>query len=214
MLSVNLKLMWVNKMNLFGRKEMKHSQAYTDFKAQLKAVGRQRMEGYDPNLLEKITEQERNEVEKDIWNHFMNKNDADLAVLMPALKNYDGIAALKKKLAEFKIPSYGSADIALALFEATEEEKYLDIIMENYRGLAVNTPIAVGLAGLAKKPGVYDLLVDIYLHDKDEANRGQAIVGLLWRDGKLNSVNDPMEIADKIELIKAFKLDSEEAGNQ
>ena len=144
----------------------------------------------------------------------MNKNDADLAVLMPALKNYDGIAALKKKLAEFKIPSHGSADIALALFEATEEEKYLDIIMENYRGLAVNTPIAVGLAGLAKKPGVYDLLVDIYLHDKDEANRGQAIVGLLWRDGKLNSVNDPMELFDKIDLIKAFKLDSEEAGNQ
>ena len=68
------------------------------------------MEGYDPNLFDKITEQERNEVEKDIWNHFMNKNDADLAVLMPALKNYDGIAALKKKLAEFKIPSYGSAD--------------------------------------------------------------------------------------------------------
>ena len=87
---------------------MKHSQAYTDFKAQPKATGRQRMEGYDPNLFDKITEQERNEVEKDIWNHFMNKNDADLAVLMPALKNYDGIAALKKKLAEFKIPSYGS----------------------------------------------------------------------------------------------------------
>ena len=141
-----------------------NSEAYTDFKAQLKATGRQRMEGYDPNLFDKITEQERSEVEKDIWNHFMKKNDADLAVLMPALKNYDGIAALKKKLAEFKIPSYGSADIALALFEVTEEEKYLDIIMDNYRGLAVNTPIAAGLAGFAKKPGVYNLLVDIYLH--------------------------------------------------
>ena len=197
-------------MKLFGRKEIKHSEAYTDFKAQLKAVGRQRMEGYDPNLFDKITEQERSEVEKDIWNHFMNKNDADLAVLMPALKNYDGIAALKKKLAEFKIPSYGSADIALALFEATEEEKYLDIIMDNYRGLAVNTPIAAGLAGLAKKPGVYDLLVDIYLHDKEEANRGQAIVGILWRDGKLNSVNDPMELVAKIDLIRSFKLVSEE----
>ena len=168
------------------------------------------MEGYDPNLFDKITEQERSEVEKDIWNHFMNKNDADLAVLMPALKNYDGIAALKKKLAEFKIPSHGSADIALALFEATEEEKYLDIIMENYRGLAVNTPIVVGLAGLAKKPGVYDLLVDIYLHDKDEANRVQAVVGMLWRDGKLNSVNDPKEFTEKIDLIRAFKLDPEE----
>ena len=134
-------------MKLFGRKEIKHSEAYTDFKAQLKAVGRQRMEGYDPNLFDKITEQERSEVEKDIWNHFMNKNDADLAV---------------------------------------------------------NTPIAVGLAGLAKKPGVYDLLVDIYLHDKDETNRVQAIVGILWRDGKLNSVNDPREFTEKIDLIRAF----------
>jgi len=197
-------------MKLFGRKEIKHSEAYTDFKAQLKAVGRQRMEGYDPNLFDKITEQERSEVEKDIWNHFMNKNDADLAVLMPALKNYDGIAALKKKLAEFTIPSYGSADIALALFEATEEEKYLDIIMDNYRGLDVNTPIAVGLAGLAKKPGVYDLLVDIYLHDKDEANRVQAIVGILWRDGKLNSVNDPAEFAGKMGLVRNFRLEPTE----
>ena len=140
-------------MKLFGRKEIKHSEAYTDFKAQLKAVGRQKMEGYDPNLFDKITEQERSEVEKDIWDHFMNKNDADLAV---------------------------------------------------------NTPIAVGLAGLAKKPGVYDLLVDIYLHDKDEANRVQAVVGMLWRDGKLNSVNDPREFTEKIDLIRAFKLDSEE----
>jgi len=197
-------------MKLFGRKEIKHSEAYTDFKAQLKAVGRQRMEGYDPNLFDKITEQERSEVEKDIWNHFMKKNDADLAVLMPALKNYDGIAALKKKMAEFKIPSYGSADIAFVLFEATGEEKYLETIMENYRGLAVNTPIAAGLARLAKKPGVYDLLIDIYLHDKDEANRGQAIVGILWRDGKLNSVNDPMELVEKIDLIRSFKLVSEE----
>ena len=48
--------MWVNKMNLFGRKATKHSEAYTDFKAQLKAVGRQRMEGYDPNLFDKITD--------------------------------------------------------------------------------------------------------------------------------------------------------------
>ncbi len=173
-----------------------NSEAYTDFKAQLKAVGRQRMEGYDPNLFDKITEQE------------------NLAVLMPALKNYDGIAALKKKLAEFKIPSYGSADIALALFEVTEEEKYLDIIMDNYRGLAVNTPIAAGLAGFAKKPGVYNLLVDIYLHDKDEANRVQAVVGMLWRDGKLNNVKDPMELFEKIDLIRAFKLDSEEEGTE
>ena len=197
-------------MRLLGRKEIKHSEAYTDFKAQLKAVGRQRMEGYDPNLLDKITEQERSEVEKDIWNHFMNKNDADLAVLMPALKNYDGIAALKKKLAEFTIPSHGSADIAFALFEATEEEKYLNTIMDNYRGLSVNTSIAARLAGLAKRPGVYELLVDIYLHDQDEVNRVQAIQGIMWRDGKLDSIDDPREFTEKIDLIRAFKLDSEE----
>ena len=200
-------------MQLFGKKEMKHSEAYTDFKAQLKAVGRQRMEGYDPDLFDRITEQERSEVEKDVWTHFMNKNDADLAVLMPLLKNYDGIAALKKKLAEFKIPSYGSADIAFALFEATGEAKYLDIIMDNYRGLAVNTPIAAGLARLAKRPGVYALLVDIYQHDKDEANRGQAILGMLWRDGKLNNINDPMEIWEKADLIRTFKLETEALQN-
>ena len=37
---------------------------------------------------------------------------------------------------------------------------------------------------------------------------------LLWRAGKLSSVNDSMELLKKIDLIRTFKLDSEEEGNQ
>ena len=188
---------------------MEHSSAYIDFKKQLKETGKQKLDGYYPDLLYCINADERKEIEKDIWTYFVKKDDAGLAIFMPYLEDYDGIGALKKKLSAFKVPSSVSADIALALFDVTEDKQYLDIIMDNYRGLAVNTPIAARLARLAKKPGVYDLLVDIYLHDKDEANRVQAAVGILWRDGKLNSVNNPNEFTEKIDLIRAFKLDSE-----
>jgi hypothetical protein len=37
---------------------------------------------------------------------------------------------------------------------------------------------------------------------------------MLWRDGKLNNVKDPMELFEKIDLIRAFKLDSEEEGTE
>ncbi len=188
-----------------------HSSAYIDFKKQLKATGRQKLDGYNPDLLNRINAEERKEVEKDIWTCFVKKDDAELAVFMPYLTEYDGIRALKKKLPSFKVPSSGSADIAFVLFDVTGDKQYLDIIMENYRGLSLNTPIVAGLARFAKKPDVYSLLKDIYIHDDDETNRTQAILGILWHDGKMERIDDTDEILRKIDMIRAFDLASSEA---
>lgn len=189
---------------------MNHSDAYNDFKQQLKATGRQKMEGYYPGLLDRIYEEERKEVEKDIWRYFVRKDDTGLAVFMPYLKEYDGIGALKAKLSEFKVPSSGSADIAFVLFNMTEDKQYLDIIMDNYRGLPFNTPIAADLARLAKRPHVYSLLEDIYINDKDEVNRLQALEGILWKCGKLNSPDDFAEVTQNIDMIRSYCPDSAE----
>ena len=58
----------------------------------------------------------------------MNKNDTDLAVFMPYLRDYDGMKALKKKLSEVHVPGYASADVAIVLFSVTGEGKYSDIV--------------------------------------------------------------------------------------
>ena len=80
--------------------------------------------------------------------------------------------------------------------------------MDNYRGLSFNTPIVVELAHRAKKPFVYPLLRDIYIHDNSEANRIQAILGVLRHDGKIENIDDVNEFFRKIDMIRAFDLDS------
>ena len=77
---------------------MQNSRAYIDFMKQTKAVGREKMEGYNPSTLEKIYDWEREETEDTIWNYFVNKNDSGLAIFMPKLKKYNGMEALEDKL--------------------------------------------------------------------------------------------------------------------
>lgn len=116
-----------------------------------------------------------------------------------------------KKLPKFKVPSSGSADIAFVLFDVTEDKQYLDIITDNYRGLSFYTPIVAELSHRAKKPFVYPLLRDIYIHDDSETNRIQAILGILWRDGKIESIDDVNEFSRKIDMVRVFDQNSPEA---
>lgn len=49
---------------------MNHSFVYYDLKKQIKAVGYERKDGYDREVLEKVYDWERDEVEEIIWNKF------------------------------------------------------------------------------------------------------------------------------------------------
>ena len=44
-----------------------------------------------------------------------------------------------------------------------------------------------------------------------EANRIQAILGVLRHDGKIENIDDVNEFSRKIDMIRAFDLDSPEA---
>lgn len=179
-----------------------HSYAYKEFKRQIKSHKWEiKKDGYYPGLLKNIYDSERKEIEKIIWKNFVWKNDIELAIFLPQLKYYDGIKALEKKLLKSKIPSRQSAEISIVLFEATNKQKYLDIIMQNYKEMADNSFVVVELAYLAKNTAVYNLLKDIYINDNDNTNRIQAINGILMHDGLIEDIK---EILEKIDLIRAF----------
>ena len=179
-----------------------HSHTYKEFKKQIKSHKWEiKKDGYYPDLLKYIYDSERKEVEKIIWKNFVWKNDIELAIFLPQLKYYNGIKALEKKLSKSKTPSRQSAEISIVLFETTNQQKYLDIIIKNYKELSDNLFIVVELAYLAKNTAVYNLLKEIYINDNDNTNRIQAINGILMHD---ELIEDIKEILEKIDLIRAF----------
>ena len=190
------------KETIMETRNTEHSNAYKEFKRQIKSHKWEiKKDGYYPGLLKNIYDSERKEIERIIWKNFVWKNDIELAIFLPQLKYYDGIKALEKKLLKSKIPSRQSAEISIVLFEATNKQEYLDIIMQNYKEMADKSFVVVELAYLAKNTAVYNLLKDIYINDNDDTNRIQAINGILMHDGLIEDIK---EILEKIDLIRAF----------
>lgn len=187
----------------------KHSSSYLSFKEQLKALGRKRLEGYNPNLLNDIFEWERDEVEKDIWDGFKKRNDTDLARFMPVLRNYDGRQELLDKLKVFHAPSDANVNIAVVLLKETREKRYLDMILRDFYAMNHKESIVVELSHLAENPDVYNALMKIYISDSKSDNRITALCAILWRHGILQRVDDIMEFQENIALIKEFTPTSE-----
>ena len=189
---------------------MQNSRAYIDFMKQTKAVGREKMEGYNPSTLEKIYDWEREEIEDTIWNYFVNKNDSDLAIFMPKLKKYNGMEALEDKLNIFNVPSCANVNVAEALYITMGQKKYLDLLIENYNKSENKTPIVARVMYLAKNNDVYSWLMDIYVNDTDGKNQICALSGILWRDGFIKNINDMQEFSKKIQFLRLFKSDNRE----
>ncbi len=187
---------------------MENSQAYIGLINQLKATGRKKLDGYYPLTLENIYDWERDEVEDIIWKNFVDRNEIGLAQFLPKLKKYNGIEALKTKLNFCIVPSGNSVDIAEALYNATEEKKYLDILKENYR-LSNNKMVVVSrLSHLADKSEVYSFLVDVYINDSDSVIRTCAIEGILCAKGYIQDIDDIKEFMKKKDFIKMFRTEN------
>ena len=184
---------------------MENSQAYIGLINQLKATGREKLDGYYPLTLENIYDWERDEVEDIIWKNFVDRNETGLAQFLPKLKKYNGIEALKTKLNSCTVPSGNSVDIAETLYNATEEKKYLDILKENYR-LSNNKMIIVSrLSYLANKNEVCSFLMDVYINDRDSAIRTCAIEGILYAKGYIKDIDNISEFMQKKDFIKMFR---------
>ena len=107
---------------------MQNSRAYGYLIEQLNASGSEKLDGYYPRIMEEIYDWERDEVEDIICDAFINKKEIDLAQFMPKLQKYNGIKALKESPYLFQIPSGASVHIGKALYEATNDDNYLDLI--------------------------------------------------------------------------------------
>ena len=192
---------------------MQNSQAYIEFKKQLNAMGREKMDGYAPQTLANIYDWEREDVEDTIWYKFVKENNSDLAIFMPELTKYDGIEALKAKLNKFVIPSGASFNIAETLYIISNEDKYLRLIIENYNttsNKAAKIAFVSRLSHLAKKQEVYNEFIDIYINDNESVNQSSAIQGILWADGYLRNIDDIDEIIKNMQLLRMFNKDCKE----
>ncbi len=184
---------------------MQNSSAYNYLIEQLNASGREKMDGYYPQIMEEIYDWERDEVEDIIWDAFMNKGEVELASFLPKLKKYDGIKALKESRYLFQIPSEASVEIGKVLYEATGKETYLNIIKKNIDA----SPDTISYVSILSycKPGrkLYKMLADIYINNENETNRSTAVMGLLFNKGIIKDIFSIQESNDTIALRKKFR---------
>lgn len=184
---------------------MQNSSAYDYFIKQLNASGAEKMDGYYPQTLEEIYDWEKEEVEDIIWDAFINKNEVGLAQFLPKLKKYDGIKALKESPYLNRIPCEASVEIAKILYEATDDEDYLDLIKRNIDA-SPNTISYVSLLSYCKPClKLYYILADIYINNENKVNRSTAVQGLLFNKGVIKDIFDIKESNATIELRKKFK---------
>lgn len=188
---------------------MENSVAYIELIQQIKATGREKMEGYNPQILDEIYEWEREEAEKIICQKFC-ENDIDVAVYFPKLKYYDGIKLLEHKLKTLNIPSGGSVLIAQILYEATKDEGYLDIVMQNIEQEPDSISYVATLSYCRPSKKAYELLVQIYVNNENSTIRSTAVTGILYNKGIINDPCNLQELMKTIDLGKKFCLDSAE----
>lgn len=190
---------------------MGNSNAFVNFVLQINSIGNERKDGYYPRLFEEIYDWERNEVEDIIWDMFNNKHDIGLIQFLPNLRKYDGINLLEKSSLIKQIPSEGSVEIGKTLYEATYDEKYLDIIMQNIEADPGNISFVSTLSYCRPCNKLKELLIHIYINNDNPVNRNTAVMGLLYVKGIIKDRFSIQESNNTIELRKKFKsLDKEE----
>ena len=182
---------------------MENSQAYKYLIEQVKATGSKKMDGYYPKILEEVYDWERNDVEDIIWNNFVYKNDFDLSVFLPTLKNHNGIETLKDKLKKCSIPGGNSVSIAKVLYESTGDEYYIKVIKENIEKKPDESSYVAMLSYAKPSSELYDLLVEIYINSNDEMIRNSAVNGILYNK---QFINDPYSFKEIMRVSVIRKL--------
>ncbi|MEF9920496.1 MAG: hypothetical protein RR945_05720 [Erysipelotrichaceae bacterium] len=189
---------------------MQRSKYYEEFINQSLSRGKQKLEGYNPNLLSLITIEERDDIETEIVNIFLENKDYDLAAFFPKLKNYDGISILKENLKNWEIPSDGSVAIAFALFDATNDSSFLTIIDENFKLSVKLDKVRITAQYSYHTPNkkIFEKLMKIYLNEDDKTVRNTAVIGLLYNCNLIINPLDTNELQKKIDLRRKFNLEN------
>ena len=195
-----------------------HSEAYRAFFAYKNASGMEKAFGsYDSELFDKILPEERDEIEDVIWRTVTEGHEPDMAVFMPGLKKYDGITALDKLLSEKKHENY-----AFVLYEATGDEKYLDMIDEIINESGLKDPSSVpplkrhSISGIVAKLEwikpclrTFEILAEVYIETEDRVLRSSVADGFLMHLGILR---DPMnhQMVMRLAQSRTYDIDDRE----
>lgn len=183
---------------------MEISKAYKDLLEQMKVSGSKDFDGYNAETLNQVYEWERAEVETIIWKAFHVDKDMEMAILLPKLKAYDGIRALKEVLESCKVPSYNSVRLSQILYEYTGEERYVDLIKRNIDMSNDAVSYVVMLSRCRPCDKIYKFMIDIYLNSDNEVIRNTAVLGILYNKGLISNPDNIQEVMQKVELMRKF----------
>jgi hypothetical protein len=188
---------------------MENSNAYHQFIEQIDAVGSKCLDGYNSSLLESIYDWEVDKVEDIIWDRFCEKTDTDLAIFLPKLKKYNGIEMLKKKINDCEIPSSNSLNIAIVLYDNTQENEYFEIIKANYNGnTEINRMIVTAqLTYIKCNKLILEYFIQVYVEDQSSKVRSVAVTGMLRCLGYINDPLNLQEVSKNLKLRKLFYLE-------
>lgn len=190
---------------------MQNSEVYGYLIKQLNAVGwSEKKDGYYPRIMEEIYDWERDEVEDIIWDAFINKKEIDLAQFLPKLQKYNGIKALKESLYLFQIPSDASVRIGKALYDATGDEDYLDLIKRNIDASPNTISYVSELSYCKPCPKLYNILSDIYINNNNAVNRYTAVQGILYIRGLINDIFSIQQSNNTREMCEKFESEDRE----
>lgn len=160
-----------------------HSKAFELFVKNVNASDYR--QGYDPLLLKKIFETEREEIEQLIIK-FFNTGDWNLGIFLPELQNYNGIEHLEKAIGNLKVGCSAYLDLVPIAYNATKDRAYLDTItalLEDDKDEDERLDIVVCLSNFEKSDVLYSIFKKICLFDEDKFVRSQATIGMLYCKG-------------------------------
>lgn len=189
---------------------MQKSKAYENLLMQINATGSYKLDGYNKDILEKIYENERTEVENLIWDTFFNKKDIDIAVLFPKLKMYDGIQALKDTVDKLSIPSSASMLLGFLIYDNTKDVTYLKLMEQNIIESKYDYSYISMLIYTSPCEEVYQTLARIYKNYLDRVACGSVINGLLYNKGFIKDINSIDDVSNMKDLRKILKKANEE----
>ncbi len=187
-----------------------HSDAYIDFIKQIDATGYQKAQGYDPDLFNKISDSERNEVEQMVVEQF-KKGDLDTAMFLPQLKSVNGINLLKEELEKWPPPSIVNAKIANILYKVTNDDVYEELLIENLKitTKAYRSTVVGYLLNCKPSKKLENIFKEIYTTDAGKIARFNAAIGFLYCKGLINTTD--LDYDDPIfDLVRALSSGNEE----
>jgi hypothetical protein len=106
------------------------SKAFVSFSEQLHAKGYAKGQGYDPKWFDQMSDAEKQQAEALLIDALQN-GDMTAADPLGGLASPNAEQALLRGLQQAQCPSWESAELAAALWKATHDLKYQDLLIDN-----------------------------------------------------------------------------------